>query len=256
MSTRVPEEYAIELLRHVGVGKVIDVRLFAGGLGLKVREVPSESFDGALIRIPRKLRGVVAVRESIREAGRKIFTIAHEIGHFILPGHGTPECFCTAKDLNSWQAHVSCQHETAANRFASELLLPSHLLHQIVNRRKASLELAKEVADDYSTSLTAAAIKCVDVTDEACALVWSVDGQIEWAHKNDAFWPFIPKGRLDRNSYAGRLFSDHSRPTGEGELNAGVWLNLEDGRDRLPLWEDSLHLPHYNAVLSILTIEF
>src|SRR5687768_11101896 len=131
-TTREPEEYAIELLRYLGEEKVGPIVLFAGSLGLKVREVPSESFDGALIRIPKKLKGIVAVRDTIREPGRKVFTIAHEIGHFILPGHGTPECFCTANDLNSWQAHVSRQHETAANRFASELLLPTRLLNDVV----------------------------------------------------------------------------------------------------------------------------
>lgn len=116
---RAPEEYATELLRHFDISKVGDITSFAKMIGLKIREVPSQTFDGALIRFPKKLKGVVAVRETIREAGRKAFTVAHEIGHFVLPGHGVPECSCTAEDINSWQAHVSRQR-----RF------PQTVLHQ------------------------------------------------------------------------------------------------------------------------------
>lgn len=253
---RTPEEYATELLGYFEMPRVGDVNSFAQMIGLKVREVPSQTFDGALIRVPYKLKGVVAVRETIRESGKKAFTVAHEIGHFVLPGHGTADCSCTAKDINSWQAHVSHQKEVSANRFASELLLPARRLYEIVNHRKATLALAQEIANEYQTSLTATAIKCVDVTDEACALVWSTNNHIEWTHKNDSFWPFIPKTRLDQNSCAGHLFLDHSQPAAEGEVEADVWLSLDNDSDKPTLWEDSLFLPYYNAVLSILTIEF
>jgi hypothetical protein len=36
------------------------------------------------------------IRKSIREAGRKNFTLAHEIGHFLLPGHDQTELVCTS----------------------------------------------------------------------------------------------------------------------------------------------------------------
>lgn len=253
---RDPEEYATELIRYFEIPRVGDVNSFAKKIGLTVREVPSQTFDGALIRVPNKLKGVVAVRETIRESGKKAFTVAHEIGHFVLPGHGSADCSCTGKDINSWQAHVSHQKEVSANRFASELLLPARTLSGVVNHRKATLALVREIANEYSTSLTATALKCVEVTDEACALVWSANNNIEWVHKNDAFWPFVPEARLDRNSCAGRLFLDHSQPAIESDVGADVWLSLEDGRDKPTLWEDSLFLPYYNAVLSILTINF
>lgn len=256
LTKREPEEYARYLLHHLNCERVGDITNFAEKIGLRVRELPLKSFDGALARVPNQLKGRIAVRSDIREPGRKVFTIAHEIGHFLLPGHGTSECHCTKDDINSFRAQVAREHETAANRFASELLLPTRTLYDIVNQRKATVTLAKEIANEYATSLTAAAIKCVDVTEEACALVWSVNNHIEWTHKNDSFWPFIPKSRLDQNSCAGRLFLDHSRPAVDGEVEGDVWLSLDDGKEMLTLWEDSLFLPYYNAVLSILTIEF
>src|SRR2546426_11017048 len=60
-----------------------DLRAIASRLGLQVREVDADGFDGALIRAREIPLGTIAVRQSIREAGRKNFTLAHEIAHFL-----------------------------------------------------------------------------------------------------------------------------------------------------------------------------
>ena len=59
-------------------------------------------FEGALIRASDLLLGAIVVRESIRRSGRKNFTIAHEIGHFVLPGHDRASLACTAADVANW----------------------------------------------------------------------------------------------------------------------------------------------------------
>lgn len=43
--------------------------------------------EGLLIRSQGIPRGIIAVKKSIRSEGRKRFTVAHEIGHYVLPGH-------------------------------------------------------------------------------------------------------------------------------------------------------------------------
>lgn len=49
-------------------------------LGLRIQEVPAKGFDGALVRSKSGQKGIIAVKASIREASRKRFTVAHEIG--------------------------------------------------------------------------------------------------------------------------------------------------------------------------------
>src|SRR6266481_2455305 len=49
-----------------------DLRAIASRLGLQVREVDADGFDGALIRAREIPLGTIAVRQSIREAGARI----------------------------------------------------------------------------------------------------------------------------------------------------------------------------------------
>ena len=46
--------------------------------------------------------GTILVKDSIREAGRIRFTVAHEIAHYVLPHHGVNGSICRAKDVESW----------------------------------------------------------------------------------------------------------------------------------------------------------
>src|SRR5438270_13717321 len=76
-----------------------DLRAIASRLGLLVLEVDVDGFDGALIRARGILLGTIAVRQSIREAVRKNFTLAHEIAHFFLAARDHTELVCTKPDV-------------------------------------------------------------------------------------------------------------------------------------------------------------
>src|ERR1051325_10675045 len=113
-----PEDFACALLAKFKMSKA-DLPDLASRIGLKIREVGSVGFEGALMRVPNKPIGIIAIKKDIREPGRKRFTIGHEIGHYILPGHG--DTVCKSADIGS--SRGGSDQEVAANRFASELLL-------------------------------------------------------------------------------------------------------------------------------------
>ena len=69
-------------------------------------------FVGALVRSSNLAVIFYAERLS---AGRRRFTIAHEIGHYLLPGHDEEACYC---------AESGGRCEVEANRFAAALLMP------------------------------------------------------------------------------------------------------------------------------------
>ncbi len=50
--------------------------------------------------------------------GRKNFTLAHEIGHFLLPGHDQTELVCTKADIGNW-GDGSKEIEREADEFAA-----------------------------------------------------------------------------------------------------------------------------------------
>lgn len=250
-SKREPEEYARALLSELKLKRVGDIEKLAAHFNIRIDEVDSEGFEGALIKASHKVKGIITVKRNFREPGRRKFTIAHEIGHFVLPGHGTVEC-CASEVIESWQKNLN-QQEAEANRFAAELLLPTREIYEVVNRRKATIALAKELSAEFETSLTATTLKCVQTTEEACAVVWSVDGAAKWARRNENFQYFVPNGKLDHNTLAASLFSNSSETQKADEVFAEAWLSGDNFTAESKIWEDSISLPFYNAVLTILT---
>ena len=61
--------YARALARELRVGR--NLLRMAPRLGLEIREVNADGFDGALIRARELPLGAIVIRRSIREAGRK-----------------------------------------------------------------------------------------------------------------------------------------------------------------------------------------
>jgi hypothetical protein len=249
-----PEEFARALLNHPETAGINNVEELASRLGLMIREVDAVSFEGALVRIPQSRAGFIAVRRGIREAGRRQFTIAHEVAHFILPGHGQDECFCKSSVIESWRKDAVRKQEYEANRFASELLLPAKTLYPLVNNRDLTLTAIKTLALQFKTSLTATAVKCVQVAEERCALVCSVSQDVKWVCRSESFRYFIPHMRLGRDSLAGRLFESSSTVELEGEVFATAWIEGDEIGPDKKLWEESIVMPYYNSVLSLLTI--
>ena len=249
-----PEDFARALLNHPQTAGIDNVEELAGKLGLMIREVDATNFEGALVRIPQIREGFIAVRRSIREAGRRRFTVAHEVGHFVLPGHGQDECFCKSSMIESWRRDVIRKQEYEANRFASELLLPAKTLYPLVNKKDLTLTTIKALALQFNTSLTATAVKCVEVTEERCALVCSVRQVVKWVCRSETFRYFIPHMRLGQDSLAGRLFQNSSTLEIEGEVVATAWIESDEIGSEKKLWEESIAMPYYDSVLSLLTI--
>jgi Zn-dependent peptidase ImmA (M78 family) len=94
----------------------------ASAIGLRIEEVAAETFDGALVRIAGKPVGKVLLNKGIREEGRRLFTLAHEIGHYILPAHSKSDALCRSREVQNWAPALS-QREIEANRFAAEILM-------------------------------------------------------------------------------------------------------------------------------------
>jgi hypothetical protein len=248
-----PEDFARALRSRFSISGAVDLQTLAAEIGLKIREVEVEGFEGALVRRANRPQGVVAVKRDIRENGRKRFCIAHEMGHYLLPGHGTKESICLKEDIESFRQGIPKQEE-AANRFAAELLLPSSEIAPIVRKESATIAVAKIVGEQYQTSLTAAALKCIEQTrNEVCAVVLSASGIIRWCRLNDQFTEYVRIGQhLSDDSLASDLSKDMREK--DGSVPATAWINKYGLSTDAMIWEDSIFLPYYNSVLTIITI--
>ncbi|WP_151814181.1 ImmA/IrrE family metallo-endopeptidase [Acinetobacter junii] len=89
---------------------------------------------------------------------RQRFTIAHELGHIFLPWHkGT-----IASDINEYCSSTHSTYremESEANRFASELLMPSDWINSILEQNIPFKARVEKILQDAGVSLEAALIK-------------------------------------------------------------------------------------------------
>jgi len=111
----------------------VPIEALAHALGADVRKSPAEDpLSGFLLRDPNSRRAVIGVN-SKHHPNRQRFTLAHELGHFLL--HQGERVHVDRSDqafllkLRSDEASTGTDvEEIEANLFAAEILMPAALL--------------------------------------------------------------------------------------------------------------------------------
>ncbi len=220
-------------------------------LGLKVKEADLEGCDGVLVRAKGIARGIIAVKRTVRSEGRKRFTVAHEIGHYILPGHDGGS-ICRPVDIEGWKDKSNTK-EREADDFAAELLIPTSVVTAHLALRTPSLSVIEAIADECGASLSASAWKYCDLTSEQCAIVWSEGGKVAWTRKSSEFPFFLPNGRpLSRTTYAYNCFLGEKVPGNPEPVPADGWIDSYNLKSDAVVYEESRSLPAYESVLTLL----
>ena len=220
-----------------------DARSIAAQLQLDVTELEVQGFDGGFVRAKGTPFGAIIVRNSIREPGRKNFTVAHEIGHFVLPGHDAGGAVCGPSDIGNW-ADASRALEREADEFAAELLLPSDYARPKFKGESPSLGIIQAVANESNASLSATARRYCDLVSERCAVVWSKNGTVSWYKPSQEFGFYLKRGwEIPKGTQAWECFSGtrtHERPE---PVAADLWLDERVILENSVIWEHSIGLP-------------
>ena len=199
-----------------------------GGLEL------SKGLEGVLMPHPNGSGewGII-YNETIRSPGRRNFTLAHELGHYLLHRQANPDGLqCTNRNMADWDAARN-RIEAEANTFASYLLMPLDDFRTRIKGRAIDIDVMTELADRYAVSLTAAILKWMTITDKRAMIVVGKEGFIDWAWSSE---PLIKSGiyyaarqtviELPPASLAAR---DVDMDTGRHGVRhpPGVWLGSE-----------------------------
>lgn len=128
----------------------VDPKAIAEAVGLHVLELPQERRD-----LSGEIDGDRIYFNPNESLVRQRFTIAHELGHFMLNhGHSFRD-----PSLNfSWR---NGSHEVEANKFASELLMPEVAVrHFVVDKGVTD---AQVLADRFGVSLAALRFRLINL---------------------------------------------------------------------------------------------
>lgn len=252
---RNPREAATRLLAHYGVEEASHIMLeaFAEDQGAPVFEGP---LDGAVARLVRVAdRGRIRVADSERNEGRKRFSIAHELGHFVLGHTDLRWKGCKEGDMTEFGGRSMV--ETEANFFASEFLLPDELVRPRCDVRKVDLRPVKEIAEDFGTSITSTAIRFVEFCPEMCAVIFSRDNRIRWSRQSDSFWPWLRRwgDELDRECGAAQFFAGGDVAKWPQKMDGECWLEEKGAARYGEVVEHSMVIPSIGAALTMIWID-
>lgn len=122
------------------------------------------------------IKRIILLNNNIFYEKRKRFTLAHEIGHLIL-GHG--DQYCDSKNFYIRQI------EREANAFASELLVPSKYIRELVHNKDVTCESIVSVSNQFDVSYAVASISLLKNMDDSFVIIYN---------KDESFSPFSTRG--------------------------------------------------------------
>jgi len=139
------------------------------------------------------------------------FTLAHELGHYLIDEHRTALEQGLAPSHPSFTNFSSDNEvELEADFFASSLLMPKSRILNDVYKRKFSFNLIEELSTKYQTSITATLLKFTSIGNHPIMIVCTVDKKIKWFKYSDDF-PFkyidaLAGFKVPKNTGAGQYF--------------------------------------------------
>ena len=142
LSGRRPLVAAQELLKLSGASSPpVDVKALAEACGAMVI---SYSFDDDLSGLVVELDGGAAIGVNSSQAPvRQRFTIAHELGHYLLGHHERFHIDLGRGDSDGTPPGYDWISERAANDFAAELLMPARMIHEFDDGDRSTSDLAE-----------------------------------------------------------------------------------------------------------------
>jgi len=197
---------------------------------------------------------------NIDNEGRMRFTIAHELGHYFLPGHAE-ELFRGGNGLHESRSGFITRdpRELEADHFASGLLMPGRLFSEAMDNAPDGFSGIQTLADICQTSLTATAIRYAALADGVVAVVVSERDRVVFCAMSEAIrdmkgLTWLGKGSvIARDTETFRFNQDRSNVyrarRSEAWSSLDLWL---DDASEIEVKEDVVGLGGYGRTLTVL----
>jgi len=177
-----PDAVDLEVLRQMlpttPYGK--DVREIKAPMALNV-----DSCEGMLVRNPSDVTEWGIFFNGKASPERRRFTIAHELGHFILH-RGQQQSFNCDKESVYSGIDTIRVIEREADDFASNLLMPGDLLRDWISNQRIDLRVLSEIAKRFQVSFEALCIRFIKFTTQRAILVYWDNGYVKYEWRSSS----------------------------------------------------------------------
>lgn len=258
------EAQAEALLRDANItGLPVDPIRVAQHLEIQVTAKPPsiKGASGWLIRVGEAFAIVYATH--IDSTGFQHFSIAHEIGHYMLDGHAE-HVFRNGNEHSSHAGFGSDDEvEREADYFAACLLMPKQQCRALINARQDGMVAVVHLAEQCKTSLTAAALRYAEIGGLPVGTVQCFAGKVEFCAsypllKHVGWARALPRNHKVPAESATRRMSEDQ----EAILSCGEDSDTCDASDWFPgadhsagLIEEVIGLGKFGRTLTVLTLD-
>ncbi|MEA1053618.1 ImmA/IrrE family metallo-endopeptidase, partial [Lamprobacter modestohalophilus] len=213
--------------------------------------------EGALVRNPEHPAEWGIFYNANARPERQRFTIAHELGHFVLHRDLQRRFDCDQESVYSGIDTLK-QIEREADDFASTLLMPAHRLRERIERQRIDVQLLSELAREFGVSLEAMCIRVAKLTEQRLVLVYWDYGfmKYQWRSRS-AIRTRVRLHRTDdpQEPFAETLAADEAvvQEWAGVQMPAARWCASEP--PGISLREMKHSYPEGHRVLSLLVLE-
>lgn len=211
-----------------------------------ISDLETDGFEAAIIMDELKASGAILVAKG-RSDERRRYSIAHELGHFLIPAHRPSGCSsfeCSLADLHLLDPKDRDKRkrvEAEANRFAAHLLMPSDEVRARIRQTDSTLESIVAMAREFGVSKEAMARTWVDAHREPVAVVLAHRGRILRRYRHEDFpWLADWHGQLPDDCLAVAMKLPPGAYSQVEEVDPIAWLLERDAERVLSLTEQVL----------------
>ncbi len=205
----------------------------------------------------------IAYATHIKNEGFQRFSIAHELGHYFIPGHPEQLIPLSSGQHFSRAGFTSKEDiEIEADHFAAGLLMPKFLFMKEVSKAGYGLDAVESLSEKCITSITATAIRYAQLSDIQTAIVISSNDSIDYAFMSDSLKEmkgieWLKKGmRLPLGTVTASFNKDQNNITNcikdSNEIYLQDWFG---GKKNIIAVEEVVGLGDYGKTLTVITIE-
>lgn len=214
-----------KLLDELGISEPdeIEIEVIAEYCGATVVYKPLKGCEGRILGYGDS--AIITVNNaSLRE--RQRFSAGHELGHWMCD-RGNIALSCTENMFNSdW---FQDSREARANRYAADILLPKAMFSKKAQNREITFKTVQELSRIFSTSLTATAIRLVELGSFPAMIVCNDIKNRRWFTRGpdvpEKLWPYK---NLDKESMAYDLLIGNYSNQNPTNMPADVWIDHRD----------------------------
>lgn len=249
------EARSFAVLKEFGIDAPnFEIRDVARGLNITVKVGGVSGGDARIVKTADG-RGIIRLNQAITEPLRQRFSIAHEIGHWKQHPNLAQGYLCTAADLRDYGRSVE---EAEANWFAATLLMPKFLIPAGGFKQDPGFGFITKLARDFGTSLTAAARRFVELSNQPVVLVASSQGRVAWCAQSKsarAKYYFLKAGTaIPVHSVSAEVIREQATNTRADDLAPNIWFSAYRFDREAELFEEVRYSPAYDGALTLLWI--